>query len=68
MEIINWVQTHWKDISQVVIDIVGAASILIRLFPILDKNHWFLPVVKFVGKYIALNVNVTDADRPALKP
>lgn len=62
---VKWVQENWVNISEAIATIIGAASILIKLFPVLDKNNWFLPVVKFIGKYIALNKTVTESDRPA---
>lgn len=64
--IINLVTAHWKEIAELIASIIGTASVVIRIFPVLDKNHWFLPVVKFIGKYIALNVGtIPDESRPA---
>jgi hypothetical protein len=65
MTVISWVTSHWSQIAEAIASIIGTASIFIKLFPVLDKNHWFLPFVKFIGKYIALNNVVVDADRPA---
>lgn len=64
MELIGKIAAHWKEIGEIVAAIIGVASLFIKLFPVLDKNNWFLPVVKFIGKYIALNKTVTEADRP----
>ena len=60
----DWIITNWTNVAELIAAVVGVASIIIRIFPVLDKNHWFLPFIKFVGKYIALNKTVEDKDRP----
>jgi hypothetical protein len=43
--------------------VIAGATILVRIIPVLkDKSIW-LPVIKFVAKYLALNRN-TPAARP----
>lgn len=43
--------------------VVAIATILIRIIPVLkDKNMW-LPIIKWIAKYIALNTNSPD-ERP----
>lgn len=64
MELIGKIASHWTEIAEIIAAIIGVASLFIKLFPNLNKNNWFLPVVKFIGKYIALNKTVTDANRP----
>ena len=64
MEIINWLVSHWKDIAQVIAMVIGVASIIVRLTPTLADDNILLPIVKFLGKYIALNVNISKEDRP----
>ncbi len=53
-----------KNIAEIVAAVIALASILIQVFPVLDKNNKLLPIIKFIAKYLALNRNVTDADRP----
>jgi hypothetical protein len=48
---------------ELITSIIGTASILIKVFPVLDKNNKFLPIIKFIGKWIALNKTVTNKDR-----
>jgi hypothetical protein len=64
MAIVNWFQTNWLGISQAVAAVVGAASLIVKLTPTLKDDNFLLPIVKFLGKYIALNKTVTDSDRP----
>jgi predicted metal-dependent phosphoesterase TrpH len=65
MEIIKWVQANWLQIAQAIAAIIGAASIIVKMTPTLRDDTILLKIVKFVGKYIALNVNTpAAADRP----
>jgi hypothetical protein len=52
-----------KDLVSLYFAIVAIATILVRVIPTLkDKSIW-LPVIKFIAKYIALNTN-SPAKRP----
>jgi len=65
MEIVKWFQANWLQIAQGIAAIIGAASIIVKLTPTLKDNTILLKIVKFLGKYIALNVNTpADVDRP----
>jgi hypothetical protein len=45
--------------------IIGAASIIVKLTPTLKDDTILLNIIKFVAKYLALNVNApADATRP----
>lgn len=35
--------------------IIAGASILIKIIPTLSKNNKILPIIKFIGKYLALD-------------
>ena len=63
MEIIKFVQVNWKDIATAIAALVGAASIIVKLTPTLKDDNILLPIVKFLGKYIALNTQ-TPTERP----
>ena len=66
--IIAWVKLHWVDIVAVYTGIVTLASIIVKMTPNLKDDAWLLKVVKFLGRYIALNKNApTDAERAAIK-
>ena len=63
--IISWFQTNWFEIAKAIAAIIGAASIIVKMTPTLKDDTVLLKIIKFVGKYIALNVNApADTDRP----
>jgi len=53
--IIGYVQNHWLEIVSVYTSIVGLASIIVKLTPSLKDDDVLKGVIRFVGKYIALN-------------
>lgn len=62
--LVHWIQEHWDDLVFIYTSIVGIASIVIKLIPTLKKDNPALPVVKAVGKYVALN-RESPTKRPA---
>jgi len=63
--IVKWVQANWLQIAQAIAAIIGAASIIVKMTPTLKDDTILLKIIKFLGKYIALNVDApADADRP----
>jgi hypothetical protein len=60
MNIITWLQTNWLQIAQAIAAIIGAASIIVKLTPGLKDDNILLGIIKFLGKYIALNVSRDD--------
>lgn len=55
VEIVEWTTAHWAEIAQAIASIIGAASIIVKLTPTLKDDHALKGVIRFVGKYIALN-------------
>ena len=55
-----WLKSHWDDIAAIAAYIIAAASIIVKLTPTLKDDNVLLPVVKFIGKYVALNRTVKD--------
>jgi hypothetical protein len=55
MEIINWVQANWANITTVIAYMIAIASIIVKLTPTLKDDDVLKGVIKFLGKYIALN-------------
>lgn len=53
--IIAFVQAHWLDISNVIVSVIGIASIIVRLTPTQKDDAILGKIIAFVGKYIALN-------------
>jgi hypothetical protein len=66
MELVTWVAANWKGILEIIVQIIGIASLIVKITPTLKDDNIWLPFVKFLGKYIALNKTVTNADRPVI--
>ena len=64
MEFIQWCINHKAELLQIWLAIVGLASVVVKVLPPLPANSWLLPIVKFLGKFIALNKTVREEDRP----
>jgi len=60
----EWILANWKTILEIIIQIIGITSIIVKLTPTLKDDNIWLPIVKFLGKYIALNKTVADENRP----
>ena len=54
-ELLTWIEAHWDDVAKIIAMIIGIASIIVRLTPSVRDDNFLLPVIRFVGKYIALN-------------
>jgi hypothetical protein len=61
---IQWTIENWKTVLEIVVQVIGIASVIVKLTPTLKDDNIWLPVVKFLGKYIALNKSVSNEDRP----
>ena len=53
--IIGYVQNHWTDLVAIITQTIGIASILVRFTPTLKDDDVLKGIIRFVGKYIALN-------------
>ena len=53
--LISMVQNHWTDLLAVITQVIGVASIIVRLTPNLRDDDVLKGVIRFLGKYIALN-------------
>jgi hypothetical protein len=61
---IKWVTENWATIIEVYLAVIGLASVIVKLTPTLRDDSILLGIVKFMGKYLALNKTVLDANRP----
>lgn len=52
---IEQITNNVDEIAQLILSIIGLASIIIKLAPQLDKDHKIKPILSFIGKYVALN-------------
>ena len=66
MEIVQWVASNYTSLLQIIAMVIGVASVIVKLTPTLKDDNILLPLVKFLGKYIALNVTVSKDDRPII--
>lgn len=55
MELLQWISAHWDEVVQVYIGLVGVASIIVKLTPTLRDDHALKAVIRFIGRYLALN-------------
>ena len=55
IEIYTWVITNKLVITQVLTSIIGTASVIVKITPTLKDDNILKGVIKFVGKFIALN-------------
>jgi len=53
--IVAWITSNWDDILKVYLSIVGLASIIVKLTPTLKDDDVLKGIVRFLGKYVALN-------------
>lgn len=61
---VDWIINNWSQVAEVIAAIIGVASVIVKLTPTLADDNFLLPIVKFIGKFIALNKTVDDTDRP----
>jgi hypothetical protein len=55
--VIEYVKNNWLDIVTIYTSIVGIASIVVKLTPTLKDDDVLKGIVRFLGKYIALNTS-----------
>jgi hypothetical protein len=55
IEIYNWCVANWGDILAIYAGIVTVASIIVKLTPTIADDTALKSVIRFVGRYIALN-------------
>lgn len=62
--VIAYVQTHWTDLLAIITQVIGVASIIVRFTPTLRDDDVLKGVIRFVGKYIALNRSGDSSPKP----
>lgn len=53
--IIQWFQNNGRDLLLIYTSLVTVASVIVKLTPTLKDDDWLKGVIKFIGKFIALN-------------
>lgn len=61
IDLFYWLQAHWFDIVTAIGLIVSGVSLIVKITPTLKDDNFWLPIVKFLSKYIALNRTTNDA-------
>jgi hypothetical protein len=63
---VDYITANWAMVAEVIAAIIGAASLIIKLTPTLKDDNFFLPIVKFIGTWIALDkYGPAETKRPA---
>jgi hypothetical protein len=52
---IQYIIANWAEIAKIIAAIIGVASLIVKLTPTLKDDAILLPIVKFIGKFIALD-------------
>lgn len=55
ISIYNWFQANLGNITEVVAYVIAASSIVVKLTPTLKDDNVLKGIIKFVGKYLALD-------------
>lgn len=53
--LVSWFSAHYLDLIQILTSIIGTASIIVKLTPTINDDNALKTVIKFIGKYIALD-------------
>ena len=53
--IIGWITSNWDDVIKIILQVIGLASVIVKLTPNLKDDDVLKNVMRFLGKYIALN-------------
>lgn len=53
--IVGWVTSNWDELVKLVLQVIGIASVIVRFTPTLKDDDVLKGVVRFLGKYVALN-------------
>jgi len=56
---VAWFTTNWDEIIKIILQVIGLASVIVKLTPTLKDDDVLKNVVRFLGKYIALNRSST---------
>ena len=54
-EIISWITENWSQILEAYLLLIAAATVIVKLTPTLKDDNILKGLIKFTGKYLALN-------------
>lgn len=52
---VEWIIANWSRVAEIIAAIIGAASVIVKITPTVADDSILLGVIKFVGKWIALD-------------
>lgn len=52
---IEWITANWKTVADILAYACLFASLVVKITPTLKDDNFILPIIKFIGKYIALD-------------
>ncbi len=52
---LQYIIDNGEQIAEIIVSIIGVASLIVKLTPTLKDDNYFKPIIRFVGKYIALD-------------
>jgi len=53
--VIEWILENWTNVIEIYLSAVGLASLIVKITPTLKDDTFMKNLVKFTGKFIALN-------------
>lgn len=65
LSIFNWVTGNWGQFALIYLQVIGIASVIVKLTPTLKDDDVLKGVIRFMGKYAALN---RSGKKPAPPP
>jgi len=55
MNFVTWIIANWASVAQIIASVIATATIIVKITPTLKDDNILLPIVKFIGKWIALD-------------
>ena len=51
----GWIVAHFTDIANVIAYLIAIGSVIVKLTPTLKDDNYLKTIIKFIGRYIALD-------------
>ena len=52
---IDFLIKNWTSIAELLAAVIGLASLIVKITPTLKDDSFLLPIIKFIGKFVALD-------------
>jgi hypothetical protein len=65
-ELLAWILAHWLDILTIWAYVVAVASLIVKLTPTVRDDHYLKVILRFTGRYLALNRTITPEEQEAV--